>query len=193
MLLSSRETSSILKINDIFTTPSLEYMLGSESFWQDTPYISYLYEKSGTFKSQLGQHTITYVKDSSLKEGQYYLYMFDNNIGISTTRPDYSWKEHFDNIGSAGGVQGNETSAFYKYLVDENSKNYSLVESFPVPYSGYQSSVQEIGSNTVVSPSNPKLILEYDKDNNLIRSFETGNSKQSYRTYKYTFETFYFK
>ncbi len=193
LLLSSRETSSILKINNIFTTPSLEYMLGTESFWQDTPYTSYLYEKAGDFKSQLGQHTITYVKDSSLEEGQYYLYLFDNNIGISSTRPDYKWAEHFDNIGSAGSAESNETSMFYKYLVDENSKSYSLVESFEVPYSGYQSSAQEIGSNTVISPSNPKVFQEYDKDNKLIRSFETGSSKQSYRTFKYTFEKFYFK
>jgi hypothetical protein len=193
LLLSSRETSSILKINNIFSTPSLEYMLGTESFWQDSPYTSYLYEKAGDFKSQLGQHTITYVEDSSLEEGQYYLYMFDNNIGISSTRPDYNWQEHFDDIGSAGSAESDETSMFYKYLVDENSKNYSLVESFEVPYSGYQSSAQEIGSNTVISPSNPKVFQEYDKDNNLIRSFETGNSKQSYRTYKYTFENFYFK
>lgn len=193
LLLSSRETSSVLKFSNIFEDPTLEYMLGTESFWKDTPYTSYLYTKSEDFKSQLGQHSITYVKEASLKEGEYYLYMFDNNIGSSTTRPDYAWTNYFDDIGSVGNAENGEKSYFYKYLVDETSKTYKLVESFPLPYSGFMGSVQEIGENVVTNSSNPKVFEEYDKDNNLIRSFDTGSSKQAYRTYKYTFSNFYFK
>lgn len=192
VLLSSRETSSILKINDLLTSPALEYMLGTDSFWKDTKYSSYLYEKSGDFKSQLGQHSITYVPDSSLATGQYYLYMFDNNMGISTTRPDYKWTNYFDDIGTAGTAENGETSYFYKYLVDENAKTYNLVESFPLPYSGYMSSVQEIGANVVTNSATPKVFEEYDNDNKLIRSYETGSKNQAYRTYKYTFDNFYF-
>lgn len=77
--------------------------------------------------------------------------------------------------------------------MDETSKTYKLVESFPLPYSGFMGSVQEIGENVITNSSNPKVFEEYDKDNNLIRSFNTGSSKQAYRTYKYTFSNFYFK
>lgn len=31
------------------------------------------------------------MEDDSLVSGQYYLYMFDNNFGYSTTRTDYDW------------------------------------------------------------------------------------------------------
>jgi len=54
------------------------------------------------------------------------------------------------------------------------------------------SSVQEIGANVVINSSNAKVFEEYDKDNILIRSFQTGSEKQAYRTYKYTFDNFYF-
>lgn len=192
VLLSSRETSSILRINDLFTKPSLQYMLGTDSFWKDTSYASFLFDKTKDFKGQLGQHSITYVPDSSLEDGQFYLYMFDNNIGMSTTRPDYKWSEHFDNIGSAGAPKKEETSFFYKYLVDENAKTYDLVESFSLPYSGFMSSVQEIGNNVIINSSNAKVFEEYDQDNKLIRTFRTGSKKQAYRTYKYTFDHFYF-
>ena len=86
------------------------------------------------------------VEDESLPEGQYYLYMFNNNIGVSETRPDFDWRV-IDGIQSEA-VDGT-TSYYYKYLVDETSGSYELVESFELPYSGYVSSVQEIGDNVV--------------------------------------------
>lgn len=54
LLLSSRETSSVLKLSNIFENPALDYMLGTESFWKDTPYTSYLYTKSETLRASLG-------------------------------------------------------------------------------------------------------------------------------------------
>lgn len=192
IVLSSRETSTILRINNLYSGPELEYMMGTDSFWKDTDYSSYLYEKANDFKSQLGQHSITYVQDDTLEAGQYYLYLFDNNMGVSTTRPDYKWTKYFDDIGTAGTAKNDETSFFYKYLVDENSKNYDLIESFPVPYSGYMGSVEEISGNVVVNSTTAMVFEEYDKNNQLICSFQTGSEKQTYRTYKYTFDNFYF-
>ncbi|MGB8454791.1 MAG: aryl-sulfate sulfotransferase [Anaerocolumna sp.] len=192
ILISSRETSSILRIDNLYTKPALEYMLGTDSFWEGTEYLSYLYKKSGDFKSQLGQHAVTYVDDTALGDGEYYLYMFDNNIGISTTRPDYDWASHFDDIGFAHAADKDETSFYYKYLVNENAKTYELVKSFEVPYSGYMSSVQELGDNIIINSSSPCLLNEYDKENKLIKSFDLSEEGQVYRTFKYTFTDFYF-
>lgn len=45
VILSSRETSSIIKIKDVSTNPSIDYIIGNEDFWKDTDYTEYLYKK----------------------------------------------------------------------------------------------------------------------------------------------------
>lgn len=122
------------------------------------------------------------VEDESLPEGQYYLYMFNNNIGVSETRPDFDWSI-IDGIQSEA-VDGT-TSYYYKYLVDETSGSYELVESFELPYSGYVSSVQEIGDNVVADSGMQGIWGEYDSENDLIRSFTMEKESFIYRVYKY--------
>ena len=182
ILLSAREVSTIINVTNIYDDPEVSYMLGSEDYWEDTGYEDLLYSQSGDFTIQGGQHTITYVEDDSLEEGQYYLYMFNNNIGISTTNPDFDWASIGLDISSA--AEG-EASYYYEYLVDENEGTFTLVDSFAVPYSGYVSSVQNIGSHTVVDSGIPATFGEYDEDHNLIASFTMSTEKFIYRVYKY--------
>lgn len=96
ILLSSRETSTILMITDIYGLPQVEYMIGEESFWAGTGYEELLLEKdesTGIFSNTGGQHSITYVEDESLDEEEYYLYLFNNNFGISESKPSYDWEQ----------------------------------------------------------------------------------------------------
>ena len=116
MLLSSRETSTIIKVDNLYDEPSIAYMIGEKDFWEDTSYVSCVLNKKGDFIIQGGQHTITYETDESLADGQYYLYMFNNNIGISETRPDYDWSSI--GLKTSSAVDG-KNSKYYKYLVDE--------------------------------------------------------------------------
>ena len=163
-------------------TPSVDYMISDPAVWSDTEWAGLVLEKDGDFASQGGQHSITYVEDESLPEGQYYLYMFNNNIGVSETRPDFDWSI-IDGIQSEA-VDGT-TSYYYKYLVDETSESYELVESFELPYSGYVSSVQEIGDNVVADSGMQGIWGEYDSENDLIRSFTMEKESFIYRVYKY--------
>lgn len=191
IIVSARETSAIIKISNIYKKPKVEYMLSEESFWEGTGYEDLLYRKESDFRSQTGQHTVTYVEDSSLGEGQYYLHMFNNNIGKSYSRPDYDWNANFDEITDTG-TKGYR-SYYYKYLVDENTKSYDLVDAYEVEYSGYVSSTQEIEENHVVDSGQAFIFAEYDNSGNVIRKFNlTPEGKYCYRVYKYTFEGFYF-
>lgn len=150
ILLSSRETSTILKIQNLNTAPEIAYMIGEESFWEGTGYENLLLtkdESNGSFSSAGGQHTVTYVTDDSLPDGQYYLYLFNNNLGYSESRPDYDWSQ-IDQI--ATDLSSGTTSYYYKYKVDENAGTYTLVQSFEVPFSGYVSSVQECEDTILV-------------------------------------------
>ena len=190
VLLSSRETSSIIKIDSIYASPSVAYIIGEPSLWEGTEYGNLVFKKDGDFIIHGGQHSVTYVKDMNLKDGQYYLYMYNNNIGISDSNPDFDW--------TLAGLSENtakdgKTSYYYKYLVDENAGTYKLADSFEVPYSGYVSSAQDIGKNTVVDSGFKGMFAEYDESHNLIASYKMEMEKFIYRVYKYDFAGFYFK
>ena len=190
VLLSSRETSTIIKVDNIYDGPVVSYMIGEKDFWKDTSYVSLLLNKKGDFTIQGGQHTITYETDESLADGQYYLYMFDNNIGISETRPDYDWSSIGLKVSSA--VDG-KNSKYYKYLVDENEGTFELVDSFKVPYSGYVSSAQETGDNVLVDSGLKGTFTEYDADHKAIVIYKMDYEKFIYRVFKYKFDGFYFE
>lgn len=190
LILSSRETSTILKISGAFSEPTVDYMIGTEEFWEGTGYEELLLEKDesgGTFSDTGGQHTVTYVEDDTLPEGQYYLYMFNNNFGGSESR-DYDWTLI---EGIETSMETGETSLYYKYLVDETEGTYTLVESFEVPFSAYVSSTQEYGENIVIDSGMAGVFGEYDSEGNLIREFEMELAKNYiYRVYKYDFSEF---
>ena len=190
VLLSSRETSTIIKVDNIYDGPVVSYMIGEKDFWKDTSYVSLLLNKKGDFTIQGGQHTITYETDESLADRQYYLYMFDNNIGISETRPDYDWSSIGLKVSSA--VDG-KNSKYYKYLVDENEGTFELVDSFKVPYSGYVSSAQETGDNVLVDSGLKGTFTEYDADHKAIVIYKMDYEKFIYRVFKYKFDGFYFE
>lgn len=193
VLLSSRETSTILMITNIYGLPQVEYMIGEESFWAGTGYEELLLEKdesTGIFSNTGGQHSITYVEDESLDEGEYYLYLFNNNFGTSNSNPLYDW-EQIDGIETS--MKQGEISYYYKYKVDENKGTYSLVQSFVVPYSAYVSSAQEYDGNIIIDSGMQGIFGEYDSNGNLIQEFQMRLADEYiYRVYKYDFRDFYF-
>ena len=165
-------------------------MIAEKNFWAGTGYDNMVLSKDGDFTIQGGQHSITYVKEASMKEGQYYLYMFNNNIGISETRPDYDWAAVglTENTAAKG-----EKSWYYEYLVDENSGTFKLVDYFEVPYSGYVSSAQNIGDHTLIDSGMAAVFTEYDENHEAITSYKMNAEKFIYRVYKYDFVGFYFR
>ena len=194
-ILSSRETSTIIKISDVEGDPSIDYMIGESSFWEGTDYSQYLLTKDtsdGDWPSTGGQHSVTYVEDASLPDGQYYLYLFDNNFGLSNTRPDYSWTDNIEGIDT--GYTEGTNSNYYKYLVDENAGTYKLVNPFEVPYSSIVSSAEEYSDGTIVIDSGMKGTWGvYSDDGTLIQQYKMKILQSMiYRVYKYDFAGFYF-
>ena len=144
----------------------------------------------GTFSNTGGQHSVTYVKEDSLNAGEYYLYLFNNNFGVSKSRTSYDW-EQIDGIETS--MTEGKTSYYYKYKVDENNGTYSLVQSFEVPFSAYVSSAQEYDGNIIIDSGMQGIFGEYDAEGNLIQEFEMELADEYiYRVYKYDFIDFYF-
>ncbi len=188
VVLSSRELSTIIYVSDFESNPEVKYLITDPSMVEGTSYASLLYEKKGDFVSQAGQHSITYYKDDSLKSGEYYLFMFNNNYGAATTRPDFEWS----NYPGVGSYNKGETSYFYEYLVNENDKSYELVKSFRVPYSSIVSSVELMDNdNIVVGSGKDNSFIEYDNEGNLIRRFDYSAKKYAYRVFKYSYDNLF--
>ncbi|WP_281958786.1 aryl-sulfate sulfotransferase [Enterococcus cecorum] len=189
LLVSSRETSTILALKpDEQGIYQLEYMIGDEAIWRGVGECGQLLlEKEGSFTSQYGQHSITYETAEDLSAGQYYLSFFNNNSTIMDSRIYISLAEIADK--TAG-----KTSKYMKYLVDEKTNSYKLVESFDVPYSAYVSSVQNYQNHIIVDSGQQATFAEYTNSGKLIQRFtQKTDTKYLYRVYKYDFKNYYFE
>ena len=188
LLVSSRETSTILVLKpDEQGIYQVEYMMGDEAIWQGVGECGQLLlEKEGSFTSQYGQHSITYETAEDLSAGQYYLSFFNNNSTIMDSRIDISLAKIADK--TAG-----KTSKYMKYLVDEKTNSYKLVESFDVPYSAYVSSVQNYQNHIIVDSGQQATFAEYTSSGKMIQRFtQKTDTKYLYRVYKYDFKNYYF-
>ena len=188
VFVSSRETSSIIKVSNILTEPKIEYIISNDAFWKDTDYADLVLEQVGDFKIHAGQHSVRY---SEGENGEFYLTFFNNNYGVSNSQPTFSYSDI--GITNNNPFQGDE-SYYYVYKVDESAKTFELVDSFPVAYSGIVSSVQTMSNNNIVVDSGTQgIFAEYDKDHNLIKKFTAKMNKYMvYRVLKYDFSNFWF-
>ena len=186
VVLSFRELSSIVKVNNVYDKPELGYILSDKTVWEGTSYVESVYDKVGDFTAQGGQHAITYEKGDS--EDEYYLYMFNNNFTYSGTRKDIDWSGYT----LAQTPEDEKYSYYYKYKINETEGTFELVDSFEVPYSAYVSNVQKVGDHYIVCSGAQKIFGEYDSEGNLIREFKQEKEQYLYRTFKYAFDGIWF-
>lgn len=192
IIVSSRETSTIMKIVGVSQNPQIDYLISDPSIWEGiSDYSDLVLDKVGDFIPQTGQHTVTYVPDPNLEDGQYYLYMFNNNSTVMDSRKDFDWRRYQSNDDSLD--VNHSVSFYYKYFVDENKRTFERVDTFEVPYSPYLSSTQALGDNMLVASGQDLSFGEYDAKGNLIKRFRyLGETTSIYRVFKYDFDNFYF-
>ena len=191
VIVSSRETSTIIKVKNVHSEPEIDYLIGDEDFWMGTPYEEYSYAQKGDFVPQYGQHTVEHYDGEGLEEDQYYLMMFNNNYWVNGTRDDYEIEDLPDSVGTVL-ASDSLNSQVYVYLVDEGERTFSLVHSFDVPYSSIVSNVTPSGENLVVNSGTANVFGEYDIQGGLIRQFSYECELQTYRVMKDDFDSFWF-
>ncbi len=190
IIISSRETSTIIKIDDIYGDPTVDYMIGSEQFWTESGYDSLLLSQVGEFSLQAGQHCVEYEFSDDLDDGQYYLYFYNNNNTVCSTR-GYDYSSDSSYYGTYSGTEGEE-SMYYRYLVDENERTFELVDEISVTYSGYVSSVQHLGENILVDSGSAFTAVEFDEDHTPIQTLVGTGDTWWYRVFKYDYSGFWF-
>ncbi|MBM6723218.1 aryl-sulfate sulfotransferase [Pseudoflavonifractor phocaeensis] len=184
LIVSSRETSAIIKVKGLHSQPELDWLAGDERFWQDTPYAGLCLTQEGDFVPQYGQHCVEYLADGE-EDGVYYLAVYNNNYWSLNSR-DFTL-EVADSVGTGLYLTDDETSQVYVYRIDENNRTFALEDSFDVPYSSIVSNGSQCGEqgNWVVNSGVAMVFGEYDANGELIREYAYECTMQNYRTFKY--------
>lgn len=192
IIVSSRETSTIIKVEGIHTSPTLAWFAGDSRFWAGTPYEGLCLTQVGDFTPQYGQHSVEYAGPGP-EEGTYYLRMYNNNYWSLNSRDGYA-PDLEEGVGTGLYGSDGDLSYVYTYLVDENERTFSLEDSFPVPYSSIVSNAAPVGTggNWIVNSGMSNVFGEYDAEGGLIRQFAYTCTMQGYRTFKPALEGFWF-
>ena len=167
---------------ELHGAPTLEWIVGDERFWEDTPYAGLCLTREGDFVPQYGQHCVEYLAAGE-EAGVYYLAVYNNNYWSLNSR-DFEL-DVADSVGVDLYGDGSETSQVYVYRIDENGRSVSLADSFDVPYSSIVSNGSRCGDNWVVNSGVAMVFGEYDQEGELIRQYEYECTMQNYRTFKY--------
>ena len=125
IIISSKNTSSIFKITNINSNPTIKYIIGNKDVYNDTDLYKYVYNKKGNFESHLNQldvrsksnnlSFITNTKDKTM----YYEYKINDN------KHEYELNKHIDldysSISSSQNINNNiilslrSNGIFYEY------------------------------------------------------------------------------
>lgn len=186
VLLSSRETSTVIKLADIYGTPTVDWLMGSPDFWAGSGFEDKLLQAQGDFSLNAGQHSVTYLPSSdAATTGCYQVLLYDNNFGAAESYPKFDWGQ----LGAAVVTDYNKgTHSFSRiFTVDETAHTYELEDQIAVPFSGYVSSAQRVGNSgsMLVASGQAKTFAEYDRYGLPIAAYEMEAEKYIYRVYKY--------
>lgn len=191
LIVSSRETSTIIKVANIHSAPTVDWLAGDSRFWTDTPYADLCLTQVGDFVPQYGQHCVELLDREG--DGVYTLVIYNNNYWSLNTRDDFEL-DVADSVGTDLYGDGSETSQVYVYRIDENARTFELADSFDVPYSSIVSDGVHCDNsqNWVVNSGVSMVFGEYDPDGVLIREYKYECTMQNYRTFKYDMTGFWF-
>ena len=186
VLLSSRETSTVIKLTDIYGAPTVDWLMGSPDFWAGSGFEDKLLQAQGDFSLNAGQHSVTYLPSSdTATTGRYQVLLYDNNFGAAESYPKFDWGQ----LGAAVVTDYSKgTHSFGRiFTVDEAARTYELEDQVAVPFSGYVSSAQRVGDSNsmLVASGQAKTFTEYDHYGLPIATYKMEAEKYIYRVYKY--------
>ena len=191
VLLGAREPSAAFKIKDVYGIPMLDYIIGDELMFEGTGYEGNLLTKTDDFESFAGANTFTCIKEEMMPSGVYELYLYDNHIAGTDSRPELDYSGMAEDLGAT--LKRGTASYFSRYLVNENARTWELLETVPLDYSGYMGGAQVTEDGHLVTVTAGRFVYsEFDEGRNLIRKYTAAGTEYLTRVFKYDFKGFFF-
>ena len=127
-----------------------------------------------------------------MPEGVYTLYLFDNHIAGTESRPEFDYSGLDKDLGT--GMKKGTTSYYCRYVVDETGRTWQETERIPLDYSGYYGGVQQLSDGHLVVTTAARFkYTELDSAKNPIVTFTATGTECLKRVFKYDFSGFYFR
>lgn len=170
LLLCSRELSALIKVEHVSEQPAIAYLIGEPLLLSETGLDSKLLLKNGTFPSFFGPGDLAVQREANMPKEAYYVTLFDHHIAGTKSRPELSYAEAGQNLGSS--MKKGEASFFVRYLVNEKEGSFEQLENVALPYSGYYGNNEITQDGNRISVCSGRLSFqETDAKNQVIKSF----------------------
>lgn len=174
IILCSKTYSSILRINNIYSSPVIRWILGEEQQWKRSFESLLLYE-FGSKTKKISFDSVTQIHSKELKDGQLYLSLIDYNSNKTSKK-----------------LSLGKSSYYRKYFVDENQNRYRLLQQFEIsPHTDHCSAVM-YGKHIIISFEDEKEIVEYNEKGEIVLRMRFPNTISSYHIYKYSMDRYWF-
>lgn len=185
IIVNSKEISSIIRINNIYTSPVVRWIIANENDWKGTKYEVMLLDKRGNFTTQIKQESIIFSQSRRLEEGQFYLSLFN-------TAKDMGGQKRNSILNENQANSTEENSFYYQYLVDEGQNRYDLIKKIELPYSSSSCTAMPYGNKVVISLGFNKEFREYNAKGEIMSKYLINDTNSSYQIFKYTMDRYWF-
>ena len=185
MYISTRYRSTVFKIEDIYNSPEISYMMSSTTFFDDYEIPKLRPVNIENEKNMIaGQHTVNVIRenifeDRTLGKSQYYLSVFNNLAYV-----EFIENLCFEDFIDLEEIMNGEQSALQVYLIDEDKMTYEKVYDVRTKKSFAQGGAMLYYNRFIVSSCQGNTVYEIDFQGNIL--FELV-AERKYRAYKILF------
>lgn len=159
ILISERNTSSVIRINNVFRRPEAKAVLSGEGGFSGEAFREINYQKEGEFISHVGQTAVFTDREKKPEKRTYQIQLLNNN-------------------------KGRAPAVYYEYRLDEKNKTYRPEREIVLGEVAENGSISVVDKNLILSLGDAGVVYEYNSDNNLLATLR-AEGERFYRVMKF--------
>lgn len=153
ILVSAAKTDTIIKIRRLYNNPKIAFLIGDSEKFEGTPYTELFARQDNDFTWHHGLNMLESQPYDLIRESRHYICLLNNNENYEYEKK----QEHF--------------SYYYRYLLDDAEGGVRLKDSFVLPETGDNGSIQWFKEHLLFASDKTAEFYEYDGDFQLITKY----------------------